>query len=175
MRMFHVEPKSKTLFYKGFLAFIMITFLCLSCIRPQHTIEIQDYTLLENGKQILGKEKGLTAFMFEGNPRKIPFQQFLADKYGVGSYIDVSYSVTIEEYRFKVYLYEYAEIEKYFDVSRFMNTMGETESNIKGSTVKFIALSIVNNANEDCLEENSLYQQIAIKYLKSLKDEYYNL
>lgn len=174
MRMFHVELKLKTLL-KGFLVFIVATVFAASCIRPQHTVEIEDYTLLENGKQILGKEKGLTAFLFEGNQRKIPFQQFLADKYGVGSYTDVSYTVKVEGYSFKVYLYEYAEIEKYFDVSQFMVTMSETQPNIKGSTAKFIALSIVNNANEDCLEENSLYQQIAIKYLKSLKDEYYNL
>jgi hypothetical protein len=169
-----VEPKFKTLFYKGFLAFIMAV-VFVSCITPRHTIEIQDYTLLENGKQILGKEKGLTAFIFEGNQRKVPFQQFLADKYGVGSYTDVSYSTDVEGYRLKVYLYENAEIEKYFDMSQFMVTMNETEPNIKGSTAKFIAMSIVTNANEDCLEDSSLFKQIAIKYLKSLKDEYYNL
>jgi len=174
MKLFHVEPKFKTLFCKGFLAFMMVA-IFVSCIAPTHTVEIQDYALLENGKQILGKDKGLTAFIFEGNQRKIPFQQFVGDKYAVGSYTDINYTVDVEGYRFKVYLYEYAEIEKYFDVSQFMVTMNETEPNIKGSTAKFIALSIVNNANEDCLKENSLYQQIAIKYLKSLKDEYYNL
>ena len=113
--------------------------------------------------------------MFENNLRKIAFQQFLADKYGVGSYNDVSYEVIVEDHKFKVFLYENAEIEKYFKVSQFMITMAETEENIKGSNQKFIALSIVNNSNEDCLADGSLYQQVAIKYLKSLKDEFYNL
>jgi len=174
MRMFHVELNFKSLFYRGFLVFILLAMVS-SCIRLQHSVEIEDYVLLQNGKEILGKQKGLTAFLFEGNQTKIPFQQFIDDKYSVGSYNDISYNITLQDYSFKVYVYEYAEIEKYFDVSQFMTTMNETDANIKGSTVKFIALSIVNNANEDCLEENSLYQQIAIKYLKSLKDEYYNL
>ncbi|WP_237421236.1 hypothetical protein [Flavobacterium sp. Sd200] len=138
-------------------------------------MEIEDYVLLENGKPVLGKENGLTAFMFENNLRKIPFQQFIAEKYNLGNYVDVSYDVTVEGYRFKVFLYENAEVEKYFNTSQFMVTMNETEPNIKGSTAKFIALSVINNTNEDCLAEGSLFQQIAIKYLKSLKDEYYSL
>jgi hypothetical protein len=174
MKLFHVEPQFKTLFRKGFLVFVICMFVG-ACVKPQHSMEIQDYTLVGNGKPILGKEKGLTAFLFEGNPRKIPFQQFLGNKYGVGSYTDISYNVTVDDYQFKVYLYEYAEIEKYFDLSQYMVTVNETDANIVGSKVKFIALSIVNNANEDCLQQGSLYQQIAIKYLKSLKDEYNNL
>ena len=175
MRMFHVEPILKTLFRKGFLVFIIVAALATSCIKPQHTVEIQDYTLLPNGKQILGKEEGLTAFLFENNLRKIPFQQFLADKYGVGTYNDVNYEVTVDNHHFKVYLYEYAEIEKYFNTSQFIITMAETDVNIKGSNAKFIALSVVNDSNEDCLADGSLYQQVAIAYLKSLKDEFYNL
>ena len=173
MRMFHVEPILKIFYYKKFLV-IMIAVLATACIKPQHTVEIQDYTLLANGKPILGNE-GLTAFIFENNPRKIPFQQFLADKYAVGSYNDVNYEVTVDNHRLKVFLYENAEVEKYFNTSQFMNTMNETDVNIKGSNAKFIALSVVNESNEDCLADGSLYQQVAIAYLKSLKDEYYNL
>jgi len=172
--MFHVEPILKTLFCKGFLAFMLIAGFGTSCIRPQHTVEIQDYTLLNNGKPILGKE-GLTAFVFENNPRKIPFQQFLADKYGVGSYNDVSYTVDVDNHKLKVFLYENSEVEKYFNTSQFMVTMAETDVNIKGSNARFIALSVVNESNEDCLIDGSLYQQVAVAYLKSLKDEYYNL
>jgi len=177
IKLFHVELYRKSLFNKGFFVFIfvLIAILPTSCIKPQHTVEIQDYTLLSNGKQILGKEQGLTAFIFENNPRKIPFQQFLADKYGVGSYNDVSYNVTIDGHPLKVYLYENAEVEKYFNTSQFMVTMQETEDNIKGSNAEFLALSVVTESNEDCLTDGSLYQRVAIAYLKSLKDEYYNL
>ncbi|OIQ15583.1 MAG: hypothetical protein BM557_11065 [Flavobacterium sp. MedPE-SWcel] len=170
--MFHVEHKIKTLFRKGFFLFIAVSFLMTSCITPRHTVEINDYILLENGKEILGKEKGLTAFIFENDVRKIPFQQFLADKYKVGGYRDISYWVTIDGNRYKVYLYENAELEKYFDVSEFMVSNVETEVNIKGSKANFIAMSMINDANDDCLAEDSLYRSIATKYLKRLKDEY---
>ena len=43
-----------------------------------------------------------------------------------------------------------------------------------GSTEKFIGISMITDANEDCLKENSLFYNIALKYLKNLKDEYNN-
>lgn len=169
--MFHVEHKIKTLFRRGFFLFCIVMFAA-SCITPRHTVEINDYILLNNGKEILGKEKGLTAFMFENNPRKIPFQQFVANKYDVGSYHDVSYWVTIDGNRYKVFVYENSDVEKYFDISEFMVSNVETDANIIGSRAKFIALSMINASNEDCLAENSLFRNVAIQYLKQLKDEY---
>ena len=173
--MFHVEQiKIKTLFRKGFLVFLIII-VFTSCSTTRHSVEIQDYVLLPNGKEILGKEKGLNAFIFENNPRKIPFVQFAANKYGVGKYTDVSYWVTVDEYRFRVFVYDTDELQKYFDMGQFMVTKQETTQNIVGSTEKFIGLSMTTDANEDCLDQHSLFNKIAINYLKSLKDEYNNL
>ncbi|MES2484564.1 MAG: hypothetical protein V4581_01250 [Bacteroidota bacterium] len=169
-----MEPYIKTLFKKGFLVFLVaITFA--SCIRPQHTVEIQDYVLMPNGKEVLGRDKGLTAFIFENNPRKIPFVQFIANKYNVGTYVDVSYDVDLDGHRFKVFVYENAELEKYFDMSQFMVTKAETEINIVGSTARFLGMSVINDYNEDCLDDNSLYKNITIAYLKNLTDEYNKL
>lgn len=174
MKMFHVEPNIKTLFKKGFLVFLVIMSFA-SCIRPQHTVEIQNYVLMPNGKEILGRSKGLTAYIFENNRRKIPFVQFVANKYDVGTYVDVSYDVEVDGHRFKVFVYENAELEKYFDMSQFMVTKAETEVNIVGSTANFLGVSVINDYNEDCLEDNSLYKNIIIDYLKNLTDEYNNL
>lgn len=171
--MFHVKHTTKTLFRRGFLLFFMLAF-ATSCITQRRTVEITDYILLNNGKEILGREQGLTAFMFENNPRNIPFQQFLADKYNVGSYRDVSYWVTVEGSRYKVFLYENAEVEKYFDTSEYIVTNAETDANIRGSMAKFICLSMINESNDDCLADDSLFQNIAVNYLKRLKDEYLN-
>jgi len=146
-----------------------------SCGTPRHTVEIQDYVLVPNGKQILGKEKGLTAFIFENNQRKMPFVQFAANKHGVGQYVDVSYWVTVDGYRFKVFVYDTDELQKYFDMGQFMVTNQETTQNIIGTAEKFIGLSMITDANEDCLDEHSLFNKIAITYLKSLKEEYNNL
>jgi len=174
-KLFHVERKIKTLFTKGFLVFIMAGLFLSSCVTPRHTVEINDYILLDNGKQILGNQKGLTAFVFENDQRKMAFSQFASEKYYVGAYTDVTYWVKVDGYRFKVFVYENAEIEKYFNVSDFMVTKAETDMNIKGSKATLVGLSIINEANEDCLAEGSLYKNIAIGYLKKLKDEFYNL
>jgi len=173
MNMFHVEPFNKTLFKKGFLVFLIAAVLT-SCIRPRHTVEIDNYVLVPNGKEILARNKGLTAFIFENNQRKMPFVQFIANKYGLGTYTEVSYDVDIDGHRVKVFVYENAELEKYFDMGQFMVTKAETDINVVGSTAKFIGLSVINEYNEDCLEESSLYRNVAVAYLKNLKDEFNN-
>ena len=38
----------------------------------------------------------------------------------------------------------------------------------------FIAISMINSNNEDCLNDHSLYQNIAVNYLQHLKEEFYN-
>jgi len=173
MAMFHVERFFKTLFIKGFFVFFAGMILT-SCITPRHTVEIDDYILLLDGKEILGHEKGLTAFIFENNQRKIPFQQFLMNKYNLGPTENIAYFVKVENIRFKVFLYTNDELNKYFDTSQFMVSNVETEVNRVGSSANFLAVSVINDNNEDCLAEGSLFQSIAVKYLKDLKYEYNN-
>lgn len=167
--------KIKGLFLKQALLVFITALTLTGCGTARHMVEIEDYVLVGGGKKVLGKEEGLTTFIFENNPRKIPFVQFVADKYGVGSYRDVTYWTDFDGHRFKVLLYDYDELQKYFDMGQFMVTKQETDANVVGSKEQFIGLSVINNANEDCLAENSLFKQIAIKYLKELKEEYNNL
>jgi hypothetical protein len=172
MIVFHVERFTKPLVRKGFFVFIAVLVSAVSCITPRHTVQIQDYTLLRNGKTVLGQQAGLTAFVFENNQRKIPFRQFLGDKYNLGNYTDVEYWVEVEGQRLKVLLYDNAELEKYFDTSVFMVSNVEPDMAIVGSKANFIAISVINSNNEDCLIDGSLYQKMAIQYLKNIKDEY---
>ena len=60
-------------------------------------------------------------------------------------------------------------------MGQFMVTKYETDTNVIGTKEQFIGISVINNANEDCLANNSLFKQVAIDYLKKLKDEYNNL
>ena len=172
--MFHVERfKISTILKVVFVVFFLMM-IPVSCVAPRATVQIADYTLLRGGKEILGKKEGLVAFVFENNQRKIPFVQFIANKYSLGKYYEVEYWVTIEGTKFKVYLYENAEIEKYFDTSAFTISNVEPDSAIVGSKANFLALSMVSESNEDCLAHGSLYQNIAIEYLLNLKREYNN-
>ena len=167
MKMFHVKRFAKTLLVKGFFVFFLVT----SCVAPRATVEINSYVLMENGKEILGHDKGITAFLFENNQRKEPFVTFLDQKYKVGNYVDVEYWITIQGDRYKVLLYNNDEVEKYFDVTQFMVSNVETDANIR-SGARFHAMSVINERNEDCLADNSLYKNIVVKYLEALKDEY---
>lgn len=171
MEMFHVKRFVKTLLSKGFFVFLVLM-LATSCITPRHTVEINSFVLMDNGKEVLGRDKGLTAFIFENNQKKMPFAQFLANKYNLGTYTDISYWVTVDGHRLKVFLYTNDELEKYFDVSQFMVTNAETEVNMI-TKARFLAMSVLSESNEDCLEDNSLYKNITIKYLEELKDEFY--
>jgi hypothetical protein len=171
--MFHVKPYKRTLAVKGFFLFFVLNIILAGCSTPRQLIDVSDHVLRPNGKPILGHD-GLTAFIFENNPRKRPFQQFVADKYNVGNYVDVEYWTTIERKRFKVMVYENVDLEKYFETSNFIASNVEPDANVVGSKVRFIAISVINEFNEDCLADGSLYQNMIINYLRNLKKEYYN-
>lgn len=170
MKMFHVERYIKTLFARGFFVFLIVT-LFSACITPRHTVEVGDYLLLQNGKEILGKEKGLTCFFFENNQSKMPFKEFLVIKYDIGYTEDVYYNVDIEGKRFKVFLYTNDELMKYYDLSQFMVSNFETDAN-RYSSANFLGLSVVDEYNNDCLADGSLYQDMIVKYLRELKHEF---
>ena len=69
-------------------------------------------------------------------------------------------------------LYDNDEFEKYIGTSNYTALNQETEANKTGNGSKFIAISMISSKNEDCLKTDSLYQNIAISYLKKLKDDY---
>ncbi len=173
-KLFHVEPYNKTLFCKGFFLFLVVSVL-ISCSTPRYAIDVSDYILEENGKEVLGREKGLTAFIFQNDPTRISFNQFLVEKYRLPKYNDIEYWVTIDNTRFKVMLYNQDELEKYFDTTDYVASNVVPETAVVGSKVKFLAVSVISEYNDDCLADDSLFKNIVIKYLKDLKDEYYSL
>lgn len=172
--MFHVERYIKGEIVKLFLAIVLIIFAATSCRAPRPTVQISEYTLLRGGREVLGNKDGLVAFVFENNQRKIPFVQFISNKYKLGTFTEVEYFVTIDNIKFKVYVYDNAELEKYFDTSAFTISNVEPEMSIVGSKANFLAVSVIDAFNEDALADGSLYQNIVLEYLKELRKEYYN-
>jgi len=171
--LFHVKPYKKALYLKGFFLFLLFSLLLVSCSAPRQAVDVTDYVLMDNGKPILGNN-GLTAFIFENDPRKIPFNEFISDRFNLGTYEDLEYWVTLDEQQFKVIVYEDAELQKYFDTSAFIASNVQPEGTVIGSDVEFLALSVISDKNEDCLSAGSLYRNTIIKYLLNLKKEYYN-
>ena len=167
--MFHVERITKNFLKIGFFVLLFLT--AVGCAVPRASIPINDYILLPEGKEILGREKGLTIFLFENDKTKIPFHYFVAEKYNLGDYHDIEYWVTLNGNRYKVFVYENDEIQKYYDTSQFMVSTVETEANVI-SKADFLAISMISSSNEDCLADDSLFRNIALTYLKQLKDQY---
>lgn len=170
-KMFHVERLPKKRILVSVLATIIALFVMNSCGISKTGYQIEDYYIAENGKEMLNT-KPLNAFLFENNLRNIPFQQFLALKYKLDNVQAQEIWVTIDENRYKMIIYENSEFDKYFGFGNFSPINSENIANIVGNQPKFIAISMINNRNEDCLKPNSLFYQICTNYLKNLKDEY---
>lgn len=170
--MFHVERILKSLSNKGFILFFLISFFATGCISTKPSIQITDYILIPNGKEDVGTQP-LTAFIFENNQTQLPIEQFLSVKFKTDNYTQKEYWVTIEKNKYKLIVYDYNEFEKYFRSSDYSVVNEVPESAKKGDSRKFIAISMINSYNEDCLADNSLFQNIAVKYLRNLKEEFY--
>jgi hypothetical protein len=158
---------------KGLTVLLMLFFMTSSCVSSRQTIQIPDYLLVTNGKELVGT-KELTAFVFENNLTALPIEQFLSAKFKSDNYSQKEYWITIEKDKYKIIIYDYAEFEKYFISSNYsvINALPENAKN--GDQRKFIAISMIDAYNDDCLADNSIFQNIAVKYLKQLKDEFYN-
>jgi hypothetical protein len=171
--MFHVERTLAKPVYKAISVSLFLFLILNSCVGARQTVQITDYVLVPNGKEIIGN-KNLTAFIFENNLRKLQIEQFLSAKFKIDNYLQSEFWITIDKEKYKIIIYDKAEFEKYFVYSNFA-VVNEEPENAKWSDLrKFIAISMINSSNEDCLKDGSLYQNIAVNYLKKLKEEFYN-
>ena len=171
--MFHVERHIKTHENKGKYFVWILFFVLISCFSSRQTIQIPDYILVPNGKEILGHES-INAFLFENNTKNLTIEKFLSIKFKTENYYTTEYWITIDKNKFKLILYDNAEFEKYFNSSNFAVINLEPKNDQMDEQRKFIAFSVINLNNEDCLANESLYQNTVVNYLKKLKDEYYN-
>jgi len=171
--MFHVKRIARNLNYKGMIAILLLCFALNGCVGARPSIQIPDYILVPNGKDIIG-HKGLTAFIFENINTKLPIEQYLSAKLKSENYAVKEYWVTIEKDKYKIIIYDNADFEKFFNSANYapINVVPDNVKN--GDARKFIAISMINASNEDCLADGSLFQNMAVKYLKILKDEYYH-
>lgn len=169
--MFHVKRFVQNLASGGIILIFLMLFVFQSCGVSRAGYQIDDYYISENGKEIIGT-KPLTAFIFENNITNLPFEQFLALKYKLNNLLSREFWITIDGSKYKLIIYENSEFDKYFGYSNFAAVNQENLANIVGGQSKFIAISVVNEFNEDCLSDKSMLQNVVTVYLKNLKDEY---
>ena len=160
------------LMIKRIICFFIFFILLVGCGINKPKYMIDDYVLVPNAKEILGN-KGLTAFVFENNKRILPFQQFLVSRYKLQTYNQREIPFTINDEHFTLFVYDADETEKYINTSDFVLKNQLPDASKMGNQSDFIVLSVINDKNQDCLQEESLYQKIVIKYLKNLKEDYF--
>ena len=168
-----MERSRLSLINTGKIAILFLFFILSGCRGTIQRTTIPDYLVLANGKEALGT-KPLNAFIFENIQNKTTFMNFVMRKYELNNYKQTDFWVTIDGAKFQVLIYDNSELEKYFVVSDFIITNLKPET-IDTDSPKFIAVSMISAANEDCLDSESLYYNLATNYLKSLKDEYLKL
>lgn len=154
------------------VAILLLFVISVSCgiHKPQYIIE--DYVLVPNAKPILGNA-GLTAFVFENNKKILPFQQFLINHYKLQTFNQREIPFTINNEQFILHVYDRDETDKYINISDFVLKNQIPDASKMGNQSDFIVVSVTNHKNEDCLKDGSFYQNIVIKYLKNLKEDYF--
>ncbi len=172
--MFHVKRHLPTTINKGKLVLFLFCILLVNCVSRKPTIQIPDYILVPNGKEVIGNKEGLTAFIFENNTKNLPIEKFLSMKFKSDNYFATEYWVVIDKIKYKMIVYDNSDFEKYFNSANYSVINLEPQNDQSDQQRKFIAISMINSNNEDCLKDDSLFQNITVNYLKKLKDEYYN-
>ena len=170
--LFHVERyKSKMFFLKTFLIFFLVCVL-LSCGINKPRIEIQDFIIMNSGMTI-AKSEPLNTFVFENNLNNLPFQDFLTKHFKTNVLHNKSIDFRIEGSNLKLIVYDPDDFERFFGTNNFIAKNQENNANKTGNANKFIALSVISDSNQDCLNQNNLQFQITIDYLKNLKAKYF--
>jgi hypothetical protein len=171
--MFHVKRIITNRMFKGITAMLFLFLISSSCIGARATIQIPDYILVPNGKENIGGDH-LTAYVFENNVKKKQIEYFVAYKFKSANYFEREIWIMINKDKYKLIIYDNSDFEKYFNSQNYSSINEETKSDDYSNQRKFIAISIINAYNEDCLTDNSLFQNIAVKFLTDLKNEYVN-
>lgn len=173
MSMFHVERCSLSTVSRSYIV-LFFMLVVSNCGAPRQRTTIPNYLVLPNGKETLGN-KGLHAFIFENTQNSVTFQNYLVARYKLDNLKDKDFWVTIDGSKFKLLIYENAELEKYFVVSDFIITAKRPEIAEAYTQPNFIAISIINATNEDCLSDDSLFKNITCNYLQDLKNDFLKL
>lgn len=169
--MFHVKPTSAIRITKGLIAIALLSILTTSCVGARATVQIPDYLIVQNGKEKVGGAN-LCAYIFENNVTKLQIEQFVAAKFNSSNYFEREIWITINKDKYKLIIYDNNEFEKFFNSQNYSPINVEAKNDNYNNQRIFVAISMINAYNDDCLAENSLFQNIAIKFLTDLKNEY---
>lgn len=161
-------------FKKQFFYFLLFPLWGLGgCGVQQGGYIIDDYLIVPTEATNTVGTKNLNVFVFENDLTTPPIEYFLTEKYTLASYQTREFWITTptkDRLYFKVL--DKDETQKFLDLSQYGARIQETKGNRDISQSKYLAFSLTDENGEDCLSEKSLFYNIAIQYLKNLKEEY---
>jgi len=170
--MFHVKLNTKNLIIKG-LAVICIPFFVFSCIPVKTNPVISDYHILNPLPNKLNEKSRDGIFIFENHHLSGSFQSFLVQKLNpTNKKENRDFNVSIENTKFIISVLDQREIETYIDLTDIFMKSAKPGLVKTGDEKSYVAIMVKTPNGEDCLKNNSLYQNIILKYLKNLKQEY---
>lgn len=169
--MFHVERIALIRFVKGISSIFLIIFIFTSCFTLKKNPEIADYHILnaEDSKEL--KKEIPAVFMFENKKSKNSFQGFLKEKLNM-KYENINFIVKIQNEKFVIFVLNKTETEKVITLEDYIFNNPDKEFLKNGEQKMYIALSVIDKNGNDCLKNNSIYQNLVLNYLKELKLEY---
>lgn len=170
--MFHVKLDIKTHSIKG-LAMICIPFFVFSCISVKTNPVIADYHILNSTPNKLNEKNKDGVFIFENHRLSGSFQSFLVQKLNpTNKNENRDFQVLLENTKFIISVLDQRETEMYIDLSDVFRLPAKPGLLKSGDEKSYVAITVKTPTGEDCLKNNSLYQNIVLKYLKNLKQEY---
>lgn len=159
----------KSIFYFLF----SILFFLGGCGVQQGGYIIDDYLIVPSEATNSVGTKNLNLFVFENDLTTPPIEYFLAEKFTLPSYQVREFGITTDtKDKLNLKVLERDEVEKFLDLSQYGARVQETKGNRDITQSKYLALSLTDENGDDCLSEQSLFYNVATKYLKNLKDEY---
>lgn len=170
--MFHVERNIKNHIIKG-LAMICIPFFVFGCIAVKTNPVIADYHILNPIPNKLTEKSRDGVFIFENHHMSGSFQSFLVMKLNpTNKKENRDFKATIEETKFIISVLDQRELETYIDLTDVFIKSAKPGLVKTGNEKSYVAITVKTPNGEDCLKNNSLYQNIVLKYLINLKQEY---
>lgn len=167
-----MKPNIKNRSIKG-LAMICIPFFIFSCIPVKTNPVIADYHILNSMPNTLNEKNKDGIFIFENHRMSGSFQSFLVQKLNLTNKKENrDFQVSLESTKFIISVLDQREMETYIDLSDVFIKTSKTGLIKNGDEKSYVAITVKTPDGEDCLKNNSLYQNIVLKYLKNLKQEY---
>lgn len=172
--MFHVERIALNRFVKGIISIFLMIFVFTSCFTVKKIPEIADYHILnaEDPKEL--KKEVSAVFMFENKKSKRLFQDFLREKLNM-KYENINFIVKIQNEKFVISVLDKMETEKIITLQDYIFNNPDKDFLKNGEQKMYVAISVIDKKGNDCLKNNSIYQNLVINYLKELKLEYSTL